>query len=1326
MSRSRFTRARRAGASLVVVGLLTSLFVLVASPAGATEPQHVSFTLEGCDQDMSFTLPNSAGKFICPDARYGTGNLGKNWNELDLVPFRFSADAGNAAPATQTYGVGIAVDREDVGRPGYDVLSAPVLNTALSSPSGCGSLSTGSEFLRVPGFGGIDKSLARKLTITGQARNTNCVYDFYARLALGSHLFPGSSLHANITDEDFIGTNQDRSIPVNEILPQGLRKDMAATQGSDHIWNIFKEATPVTLTFEDTCLPGPGSRNAPVSVTVRWEKLAATPSGDINVITHIYAKNPASRLITVDVSDQIRSGTTVLDTANSGAVDVPANTEALVLTHQTTVPAGSTNLNDVATATYTDKVTGVAVPGTTSATASATVQPSGVEANGTATITDVETLTGSNLEFSVDSVTGASGSFGGGYTLGTHRTAGSSVSWTSASQSGNGSVTFGKTVYVTGPSVTSGTLADTATLTGSDGFSASAHASTDIDASASVSLTIDKTIPNVLQGGETATFGFKVWTAGTNTATGTPAGEASITFAAGQTSKSVTVSGLDPGVYFVTENPATGWNTRPPSGNVDLSVGQDGRVTCSGSVSFANDFGPASAEVVKVTDPAGSEDGWTMCLSGTGITEECVVTAENGKAAFSTDLKEGSYTITERPRAGWRQESSDGCSFTVNYPEHQSRIFTCTFHNEQLGRIIIEKLTDPPTEEPSFAFNLTGGPSDLDQSFSLKDGDSHNSGWVQAGSGYAAAETLPAGWDQSWASCDNESPVDNISVDPGETVTCSFVNTKRGAIVIKKVTDPQDAAQSFDFTLEGGASDLDEEFALHGGDAREFKFVEPGNGYAAAEEVPAGWDQTSATCDDDSSVDDIAVSPGEIVTCTFVNTQRGVIVVEKVTNPAGATQSFDFSLQGGVSELDQAFSLADGASHESGFVKPGDGYAASESVPAGWDQTSASCDDGSAVGDIDVSPGEVVTCTFINTQRGQIVIKKVTDPAGTDHLFGFTLVGGPSAVDQSFSLAGGGSHESGFVKPGSGYSARENVPSDWTQTSATCDDGSAPSAIDVSPNELVTCTFTNTAKPNGISLDKKVNGGDHASAGDALMGHEGDTLTYTVVITNTGQVPLTITALSDSLYAGFAAACPQGVGSVLAVGASFTCTYRMSAAGDAHNVAAVDAVDSLNRPVTDSDDTFVDIIHPAISIVKTVSPESISVSGDVVYTYVVTNIGDTPLFDVLVTDDILGAIGRVGELAVGQSVTIEKLVSVDASTPPRNTGTVVGTDQLGQTVSASDDAVITVVLGAVVVQPELPRTGAPLGAQTRAALAMVEVGVFLLLAGRRRRGGRTV
>jgi uncharacterized repeat protein (TIGR01451 family) len=272
--------------------------------------------------------------------------------------------------------------------------------------------------------------------------------------------------------------------------------------------------------------------------------------------------------------------------------------------------------------------------------------------------------------------------------------------------------------------------------------------------------------------------------------------------------------------------------------------------------------------------------------------------------------------------------------------------------------------------------------------------------------------------------------------------------------------------------------------------------------------------------------------------------------------------------------------------------------------------------------------------------------------------------------------------------------------------------------IDVDSEEVV---FVNTARSNGIVLDKKVNGGDHATNGDALPVHVGDPLTYTVVITNNGLVPLTITAMSDSLYAGFVAACPQAIGSVLAVGASITCTYRVSAVGDANNVASVSVVDGLGRTLTDRDGTFVDVLNPAITIVKTANPASVSVSGPVTYSYVVTNTGDTTLFGILVTDDIIGAIGRIPELAPGESVTLTKTVDVDASTPPTNIGTAVGTDVLGLTVTASDDETITVVLGEVLVLPaELPRTGSPLGAQTRAALALIQVGLVLSLAGRRR------
>lgn len=258
---------------------------------------------------------------------------------------------------------------------------------------------------------------------------------------------------------------------------------------------------------------------------------------------------------------------------------------------------------------------------------------------------------------------------------------------------------------------------------------------------------------------------------------------------------------------------------------------------------------------------------------------------------------------------------------------------------------------------------------------------------------------------------------------------------------------------------------------------------------------------------------------------------------------------------------------------------------------------------------------------------------------------------------------------------------------------------------------------------------------DLTKSGPALA-HVGDTVVYQFTVTNTGYVDLVDVQLADPICdIGSPILMSKGDGdSLLEIDTSSepglqreVWTYQCSRVVRATdpdplpNVATVTGTDADQRTTTDTANWLVDLIHPAISIVKTANPEAVSVSGPVTYTYVVTNTGDTALFNLLVTDDILGAIGTLGQLLPGESVTMTKTVQVDASTPPRNIGTAVGTDVLGQSVSANDDAVITVVLAAAA---ELPRTGAPLDAQTRAAFALLEVGVFMILTGRRRRGDR--
>src|SRR5919198_3477999 len=211
------------------------------------------------------------------------------------------------------------------------------------------------------------------------------------------------------------------------------------------------------------------------------------------------------------------------------------------------------------------------------------------------------------------------------------------------------------------------------------------------------------------------------------------------------------------------------------------------------------------------------------------------------------------------------------------------------------GNIIVRKVTDPSPDPTDTSFSFTAGGGLSPTSFSLKNGGTQTFSGINPGNGYTLAETVPSGWDLDSATCDDGSPVSNIDVSAGETVTCTFTNKARGTIKVKKITDPSsDTTTSFSFTGGGGLSPSS--FSLKNGDTQTFSNLAPGNGYSVAENTPSGWDLTSSTCDDASPVSAIDLGPGETVTCTFNNRQRGSVRIHKVDAAGNAWR-------GGVSEL---------------------------------------------------------------------------------------------------------------------------------------------------------------------------------------------------------------------------------------------------------------------------------------------------------------------------------------------------------------------------------------------------------------------------------------
>jgi uncharacterized repeat protein (TIGR01451 family)/LPXTG-motif cell wall-anchored protein len=334
-----------------------------------------------------------------------------------------------------------------------------------------------------------------------------------------------------------------------------------------------------------------------------------------------------------------------------------------------------------------------------------------------------------------------------------------------------------------------------------------------------------------------------------------------------------------------------------------------------------------------------------------------------------------------------------------------------------------------------------------------------------------------------------------IAISPaqadGPAINCTFTNrARRGTIVVEKSVVGVDN-DTFDFTgtwLSPTGFDITTSGAGQSGSVT-YPGVLIGT-YSVTEVAPTPqYDGTSLSCvesaggDNDSSslglVGTIDLDDGETVTCSYTNTQRARIIIQKETLPNGSPQPFNFN-----ATYTDDFALSDGGSLTSAWITPGVEYSVSEDALTGWDLTSIVCSsnvDGSAnagvkiVGEIDLTPaaGEVVTCAFTNTQRAEIVIDKVTIPADDPQQFGFEANwDGNSDAPADFGLThAAAAVSSGFIVPGTPYTVTEAALGGWTLTGLDCSGSNASenpagrtAVVTPAPGETVTCTFTNTKR----------------------------------------------------------------------------------------------------------------------------------------------------------------------------------------------------------------------------------------------------------------------
>ncbi len=521
--------------------------------------------------------------------------------------------------------------------------------------------------------------------------------------------------------------------------------------------------------------------------------------------------------------------------------------------------------------------------------------------------------------------------------------------------------------------------------------------------------------------------------------------------------------------------------------------------------------------VTKVTIPANDTTAFSITATGSGtITAPATRTTLATNHAEDFTVTPGTYSISETADANWVEDVSACQNISVT----AGNTTNCIITNTKKGTIKITKVSTGGTG--TFNFSTTGtGLSNFQIDTSPEGGPDKIFSNILPGTYSVTEGTLPTGWDFTSLSCaetgtentttNQDTKTASITLDAGETITCTYTNTKRGSITVKKQvvapngTTPVSDNTVFTAHLNGGpSSTFRENYDVT------YANLVPGTSYAVTEDQNDNYGTIgySADCNIES------LSPGQDAVCTITNPQKkGHLLVKKiVTNPNGGTGTagqFSFTVnnagsyyfdQNGDNPLlgEKDLTLDPGTYSIAEILNP-------EAPP--YAISSSNCTN------VVITSGGVVnestTCTITNSDipagQGAITIIKnlPNDNGGNFTLNNFPLkvtsVPDPES-DNSPVTTSMTSELSKFFTPGN-YVVSEDNPGNLTgfDQSISCTDGQTSNTdgnISVANQEAWVCTITNDDQPGHVIIVKNTGNENY-----------NDTFTFTV----TGKDPVILT-----------------------------------------------------------------------------------------------------------------------------------------------------------------------------------------------------------------------
>ncbi|MGM7424551.1 prealbumin-like fold domain-containing protein [Cellulosimicrobium sp. CpK407] len=398
-----------------------------------------------------------------------------------------------------------------------------------------------------------------------------------------------------------------------------------------------------------------------------------------------------------------------------------------------------------------------------------------------------------------------------------------------------------------------------------------------------------------------------------------PAGQTSPQTAsgAGQAADVVTWSGLVPGTaYSITEAPVPGWtavdvactgvtDTDPGTPGIQFvaPVGLD--VSCtltntavqgSGTLTKTSLGGDGTFEFV-LTDVDGAVDPITVpvtTVDGTatlGLPQIVPGVRYSFVESDGDGWVEGALTCLVTPADGGEPfPLTDLSDFSVGPGD----VAACTAENARHGTIVVAKVVDGADGE----FDFSGDWPDAEGFSVVTEGGVGTTTFEDVAPGsYVVTEVAQDGFENTALTCVDGDPDGSpstasgstgaIALDPGETVVCTYTNTRWGTLVVDKVTEPAGSDQEFGLAWapEGGASSP---FTLTDGDEPFSPGpLAPGT-YTVTETPTPGWTLADLVCVGssapttvDGATATVDVRSGETVLCTFTNARPTALEVAK-------------------------------------------------------------------------------------------------------------------------------------------------------------------------------------------------------------------------------------------------------------------------------------------------------------------------------------------------------------------------------------------------------------------------------------------------------------